>query len=197
MRYATIAVICLLSLAAGTASAIASTPPGDGSNGVLAGAGGDETSSAVHALRHEIRATRSLALRTAYVAALRAPRHGHAERRATTVPELVPILLRWQHRLRYYRAALQRRQPALDGLRCIHQYEGAWDAVSDSVPAYYGGLQMDRSFERTYGYDVLAARHGRDANRWPPHDQLMVAMRAYRDTGYGPWPNTSTACGLS
>jgi hypothetical protein len=147
VRYAAIALICLLSLAAGTASAIASTSPG-AANGVLAGTGADETSSAVRALRHEIRSTRGLAVWTAYVAALPAPRHGHAERRATTVPQLVPILLRWQHRLRSYRAALQRRQPALGGLRCIHHYGGAWNVVSDSVPTYYGGLQMDRSFER-------------------------------------------------
>jgi len=189
-------LICLLSLAAGTARALASTSPA-AANGVLAGTGADETSSAVHALRHEVRSTRGLAMWMAYVAALPASRHGHAERRATTVPQLVPILLCWQHRLRSHRAALQRRQPTLDGLRCIHHCECAWNAVSDSVPTYYGGLQMDRSFERAYGADVLAAADGLDANSWSPHDQLMVAMRAYRDTGYSPWPNPAAACGLS
>ena len=73
--------------------------------------------------------------------------------------------VRWQHRLTYYRAALARRQPVLAGLRCIHRYEGPWNAVSDSSPTYYGGLQMDRSFEQAYGDDVLAAHAGADAER--------------------------------
>ena len=189
MKYASIAIICLISLAAGTATAIASTAP-------TSHRSGDEASSAVRALRHEIRSTRHLALWTAYVAALPEPRHGHAERIATTVPELVPILIRWQHRLTYYRAALARRQPVLAGLRCIHRYEGPWNAVSDSSPTYYGGLQMDRSFEQAYGDDVLAAYGGTDADTWSAHDQLMVGMRAYRSVGYTPWPNTAAACGL-
>ncbi len=187
MRYAAVAVICLLALAAGTATAVGSTVPAHR---------GGEASAAVVALRHEIRATRRLALLTAYAAALPAPRHGHAERRATTVPALVPILERWQRRLHRYRAALARRQPALAGLRCIHGYEGAWSAVSDSSPTYYGGLQMDRAFERAYGGDVLTAHAGADADTWSAHDQLMVAMRAYRQDGYAPWPNTAAACGL-
>lgn len=150
----------------------------------------------MRALRQQIRATRGLAPWTAYVAALPAMRHGHAERAATTVPELVPILVRWQHLLSSYRAALARRQPALAGLRCIHHYEGPWNAVSDSSPTYHGGLQMDRAFERAYGSDVLGAHAGLDAESWSPHDQLMVAMRAYRSMGYSPWPNTAAACGL-
>jgi hypothetical protein len=186
VRYATIAAVCVLLLAVGTDNAVASTSP-------RAATG---ASAAVGALRHEIRATRGLALHTAFVAALPAPRHGHAERTATTVPALTPILARWQGRLRRYRAALLRRRPALTGLRCIHGYEGPWNAVSDSTPTYYGGLQMDRAFERAYGHDVLVARRGADADAWSRHDQLMVAMRAYRSVGYSPWPNTAAACGL-
>jgi hypothetical protein len=188
LRHATIAVICLLALAAGTATAGAARVPGHR---------GAEASAAVVTLRHQIRATRRLTLWTAHAAALPAPRHGHAEHSATTVPELVPILVRWQGRLHRYRAALARRQPALTGLRCIHRYEGAWNAVSDSTPTYYGGLQMDRAFERAYGAGVLTAHAGADADTWSAHDQLMVAMRAYRDAGYSPWPNTAAACGLS
>lgn len=196
LKYAIIAIICLLALAAGTATAIASTLPGDATAGASAHGSADVASSAVRALRQQIRATRSLALRTAYVAALPAMRHGNSERGATTVSELVPILVRWQHLSGYYRAALARRQPALAGLRCIHHYEGAWSAVSDSSPTYRGGLQMDRAFERAYGSDVLAAHAGHDADSWSPHDQLMVAMRAFRSRGYSPWPNTAAACGL-
>jgi hypothetical protein len=113
------------------------------------------------------------------------------------VPGLAPILRRWKGRLRRDRSAsLARRRPALSGLRCIHGHEGAWNAVSDSTPTYYGGLQMDRAFERAYGADVLAARGGADADAWSQHDQLMVGMHAYHRVGYSPWPNTAAACGL-
>ncbi len=196
MKYAVIAIICLLALAAGTATALAATLPGDAAAGASSHGSRDVASAAVRALRQQIRTTRGLALWTAYAAALPAVRHGTSERAATTVAELVPILVRWQHLSSYYRAALARRQPVLAGLRCIHHYEGAWNAVSDSSPTYRGGLQMDRAFERAYGSDVLAAHAGRDADRWSPHDQLMVAMRAYRSMGYTPWPNTAAACGL-
>jgi len=182
----------MLALAVGTATAIASTTPSDASSGTTH----DGSSSAVRSLRHQIRLTRSRTLRTAYVAALPLPRHGHAERSATTIQQLAPILLRWQHRLSYYRSALARRLPVLQGLKCIHSYEGAWTSVSATSPAYYGGLQMDRTFELSYGADVVASNAGLDANAWSPHDQLMVAMRAYRQVGYSPWPNTAAACGL-
>ncbi len=194
MRYAAAAVICLLSLAAGTATAVAATLPAGGS--AASQATREEASAAVRALRYQIRLTRGLALRDAFAAALPAPPHGHAERRATTIPALVPILVRWEGRLAHYRAALARREPTLQGFACIHTYEGPWNAVSDSDPTYYGGLQMDRTFEVDYGDDVLSSHGGRDANVWSAHDQLMVAMRAYRTTGYTPWPNTAAACGL-
>jgi hypothetical protein len=194
VRYATAVLICLLTFATATATTVAATLPGRGS--AAAHAAGDEASAAVRALRHQIRVTRGLALRDAFAAALPAPPHGHAERRAATIPELVPILVRWQGRLTHYRAAYARREPTLQGFACIHRYEGPWNAVSDSDPTYYGGLQMDRTFEVDYGDGVLSTHGGRDANAWSAHDQLMVAMRAYRATGYAPWPNTAAACGL-
>jgi hypothetical protein len=189
VRYPTAAVVCLLMLTTGAASASASTVP-------VARSAASEASAPVRALRRQIRVVRGRALRDAFDAALPAPPHGHAERRATTVAELVPILVRWQARLRHYRSALARRAPILSGFHCIHHYEGAWNAVSDSDPTYYGGLQMDRTFEQDYGAAVLGRHNGRDANVWSAHDQLMVAMRAYRTTGYAPWPNTAAACGL-
>ena len=45
---------------------------------------------------------------------------------------------------------------------------------SGHVPTYYGGLQMDASFEEAYGSDVLAYRGGH-ANVWPRDDQLWSA----------------------
>jgi hypothetical protein len=76
---------------------------------------------------------------------------------------------------------------------CIHRREGAWNDAGDP---YWGGLQMDRSFMRAYGRDMLARYRGRLADAWTPRDQMVVAERARRVRGYHPWPNTARACGL-
>ena len=75
---------------------------------------------------------------------------------------------------------------------CIHRYEGDWD---DGGGPYYGGLQMDYTFQRTYGAEFLQA-YG-TADHWPPAIQITVAMRAYLSgRGFGPWPTTRRLCGL-
>jgi hypothetical protein len=75
---------------------------------------------------------------------------------------------------------------------CIHHFEGSW---SDSDDPYWGGLQMDRGFMKTYAPLVL--RHRGFANRWSPLEQMWVAERAHRSgRGFGPWPNTAHYCGL-
>jgi hypothetical protein len=76
---------------------------------------------------------------------------------------------------------------------CIHHGEGSWS--SNTGNGYYGGLQMDLQFQRTYGSWALA-RYG-TADRWPPSVQIAVAIRAYLSgRGFFPWPNTARACGL-
>ena len=75
---------------------------------------------------------------------------------------------------------------------CIHRYEGSW---TDADAPYYGGLQMDLGFQRTYGRSLLA-RKG-TANNWTPLEQMWVAERALRaGRGFYPWPNTARYCGL-
>jgi hypothetical protein len=75
---------------------------------------------------------------------------------------------------------------------CIHRFEGAW---TDPQPPYYGGLQMDLSFQRTYGRHLLL-RKG-TADRWTPLEQMWVAEKAHRSgRGFYPWPNTARYCGL-
>lgn len=75
---------------------------------------------------------------------------------------------------------------------CIHRYEGAWD---DAGAPYYGGLQMDYSFQRAYGPEFLRA-YG-TADHWPPAIQITVAMRAYLSgRGFGPWPTARRLCGV-
>jgi hypothetical protein len=75
---------------------------------------------------------------------------------------------------------------------CIHHYEGAW---TDSGAPYWGGLQMDMAFQRTYGREFLRAFG--TADHWPPGIQIAVAIKAYLSgRGFRPWPNTSRLCGL-
>ena len=80
-----------------------------------------------------------------------------------------PEYRRWVLRL-WKKRAIQTRKAAANPPRkfawlCIHRHEGAWN---DPNPPYYGGLQMDISFQRAY-------RSGR---------------------GFYPWPNTARYCGL-
>ena len=76
---------------------------------------------------------------------------------------------------------------------CIHHGEGAWN--DDTGNGYYGGLQMDLTFQRTYGAFLLRTKG--TANHWSPYEQMWVAERAYESgRGFYPWPNTARACGL-
>jgi hypothetical protein len=97
----------------------------------------------------------------------------------------------------WQRVALKTRTRALNPPHkrewlCIHHFEGAWN---DPGPPYYGGLQMDLSFQRAYGGGLLA-RKG-TANHWTPLEQMWAAERAHRrGRGFYPWPNTARYCGL-
>jgi hypothetical protein len=80
-----------------------------------------------------------------------------------------------------------------DSFMCIHHYEGAWN--SNTGNGYYGGLQMDLTFQSLYGAEFLN-RWG-SADNWPVWAQLRAAVRAYQSgRGFTPWPNTARACGL-
>jgi hypothetical protein len=82
--------------------------------------------------------------------------------------------------------------PRLKDWLCIHHYEGAWN---DPSPPYWGGLQMDMTFQREYGAALL--RRKGTADHWTPLEQIWVAERAYRSgRGFYPWPNTARWCGL-
>ena len=114
-------------------------------------------------------------------------RHVHS-----TVPLRTPRALQyWRRQVRHV-SWLAAHPPHKRGWLCIHHFEGSW---SDSGDPYWGGLQMDRGFMRTYAPSFLF-RKGL-ANRWTPLEQMWVAERAHRSgRGYGPWPNTARYCGL-
>ena len=82
--------------------------------------------------------------------------------------------------------------PHLAEWLCIHRFEGSW---SDPNSPYYGGLQMDISFQRAYGPSLL--RRKGTADHWAPYEQMWVAERALRaGRGFYPWPLTARRCGL-
>jgi hypothetical protein len=84
------------------------------------------------------------------------------------------------------------RPPHRTAWLCIHRHEGAW---TDPNPPYYGGLQMDISFQQAYGRELL--RRKGTAENWTPLEQMWVAERAHRSgRGFYPWPNTARHCGL-
>lgn len=75
---------------------------------------------------------------------------------------------------------------------CIHAGEGSW---TDPNAPYWGGLQMDMSFQRAYGPEFLRAFG--TADHWPTSVQMAVAIKAHLSgRGYFPWPNTARRCGL-
>lgn len=75
---------------------------------------------------------------------------------------------------------------------CIHRFEGSWK--DDGAP-FWGGLQMDWSFQTTYGYYLYRLKG--TANHWNPIEQMWTAEKAFRaGRGFYPWPNTARYCGL-
>jgi hypothetical protein len=75
---------------------------------------------------------------------------------------------------------------------CIHSYEGSW---TDGGSPYWGGLQMDLTFQQTYGSGFM--RRWGTADHWPVWAQIAAARKA-RDSGrgYTPWSHTAHLCGL-
>jgi hypothetical protein len=103
---------------------------------------------------------------------------------------------RWVRDLWRIRAVRVRRRavnpPYRSAWLCIHRYEASW---RDPSPPYYGGLQMDLSFQRRYAPRLLRAKG--TADHWTPLEQIWAAERARRSgRGFSPWPNTARLCGV-
>jgi hypothetical protein len=116
----------------------------------------------------------------------------YVERTAQSQAYLGWLIRYWRRRSQVvFRRAL--RPPHLTQWLCIHRGEAGWDANTGN--GYYGGLQMDLGFQRTYGAFLLRIKG--TANHWTPLEQMWVAERAH-DSGRGfyPWPVTARNCGL-
>jgi hypothetical protein len=106
------------------------------------------------------------------------------------------VFRRWVRRAWFVRAARTRYRakhpPHVAAWLCIHRWEGSWH---DPDAPYYGGLQMDLAFQRTYGLRLL--RRKGTADHWAPFEQMWIAEHAVRaGRGFYPWPLTARRCGL-
>jgi hypothetical protein len=107
-----------------------------------------------------------------------------------SLARLQRIERRWRQRAHQARWRAKH-PPYLQAWLCIHRYEGSW---ADPGSPYWGGLQMDLSFQQTYGGWLL--QHKGTADHWSALEQIWVAVRAARSRGFSPWPNTARSCGV-
>jgi hypothetical protein len=103
---------------------------------------------------------------------------------------------RWVRDLWRGRAVRARRRalnpPYRSAWLCIHRYEASW---RDPGAPYYGGLQMDVSFQRRYAPRLYRVKG--TADHWTPLEQIWTAERARRSgRGFTPWPNAARLCGV-
>jgi hypothetical protein len=142
------------------------------------------------AWRRDIRRFRADTRRWVTVIRGRPPARVSRTPAARSMSQLRQLARRWRHRA--HQAWWQAKHPPeLEAWLCIHRYEGSW---ADSGSPYWGGLQMDLSFQEDYGSWLL--RHKGTADHWSPLEQIWVAVRASRSRGFSPWPNTARYCGV-
>jgi len=187
---------CLLAVLVAVAVVIGvpqATARGNGADGRTPAAAGAVLTSAARArsvrfIRHHRDATWTW---QRVMGRPRTPYLGDAESsQSPLLHERLRELWRGRSKRSYRRAA---NPPRLQEWLCIHGYEGPWDANTGN--GYYGGLQMDLEFQRTYAPGLL--RRKGTANNWTPLEQIWVAERAYRSgRGFFPWPNTARFCEL-
>jgi hypothetical protein len=142
-------------------------------------------------LRDEIEAARTEAWRWQRVMGMRPTSSGKIHASAGLRYQRWALNL-WQARARVLRVRASH-PPHRDAFLCIQSYEGPWTAATGN--GYYGGLQMDISFQRRYGAKLFRVKG--TADHWTPLEQIWVAERAHASgRGFGPWPNTARACGV-
>jgi hypothetical protein len=157
----------------------------------------------IHKQRVAVKFLRRKIVRRSLVAYLPHPRKAHLSWKRTQVRRELSWWVRTDRLTRKLaRVPLSRRIPRWSQWQCIAHYESMkiWSMSPTSEPssggAYWGGLQMDVSFQHTYGEDMIRRHHGGLANTWSEPEQITVANRAWQTRGYQPWPNTARSCGL-
>ena len=113
------------------------------------------------------------------------------DQRGKMSPEEARNLARKWHRRASAASRTAHHPPKLQAWQCIHHYEGSW---RDPNAPYWGGLQMDYSFQSAYGAWLL--KHKGTANHWAPLAQIWAGVRAWRVRGFEPWAGSAHACGV-
>lgn len=140
--------------------------------------------------RSHLRKSRAGAQRWLTVIRGRPPRGLSRTLASHSAEHLRALALLW-HRREHQDWRRAEHPPLLRDWTCIHHYEGSW---TDHGAPYWGGLQMDYSFQSTYGGWLL--RHKGTADHWSSLEQIWAAVRAWRVRGFSPWPNTARDCGV-
>ena len=135
-------------------------------------------------------------LRVMHLHALAPPKTRALQGMQTEPGNLQTLASRWTARLHALRVRFTH-PPHLTQFRCIQSYETAppfpgWRTNSGN--GYYGGLQMDRTFQQ--GYGAWLYQHKGTAQHWSALEQIWTSEQAYLSRGYHPWPNTARDCGL-
>lgn len=79
----------------------------------------------------------------------------------------------------------------LGGGTTVSHGEGSW---TDHGPMFFGGLQMNRGFQGSYGPELFRTKG--TADKWTAFEQLWTAEQAIKAKGFAPWPQTGPACGV-
>jgi hypothetical protein len=119
----------------------------------------------------------------------------YLDRRSRSLSYRQWVLELWKTRARVAkRRALH--PPYLRKWLCIfsHERDPRQGWRTNTGNGYYGGLQMDVSFQRRHGAWLLRAKGG--AHRWTPIEQVWVAERGRRVQGWYAWPVSARRCGL-
>jgi hypothetical protein len=155
------------------------------------GAAAQTDEAIANALVREIELHRAQTWHRQRVMGARRTRTAFVERRISSVDVLRRLRETWRTRAAQARKRLIR-PPHRAAWLCIQRFEGSW---TDPNAPYYGGLQMDITFQRTYGRYLL--RRKGTADRWTPAEQMWTAEKALSaGRGFHPWPNTARRCGL-
>lgn len=117
--------------------------------------------------------------------------YGH-ESRAQSIRYLKHLVRIWKHHYRHAKWQAHHPPPSLWAWLCIHRHEGPWN--SSTNPIYDGGLQMNDTFQYTYGRKWRRLKG--PAYNWTKWEQIWTGVRAWRTRGFGPWPNTRIPCGV-
>ena len=181
----------LLLVLAGIPSAVAAASGGNGPHAAAAQTASSARADSTDYWNQKARRAQAATVRWLTVVRGRPPQQASHHESANSSPEAAHELWLTWHQRAVAAWQLAKNPPRLDAWNCIHSYEGSW---SDPDAPYWGGLQMDMSFQSAYGTWLL--NHKGTANHWTPLQQIWAGVRAWRVRGFAPWSNTAHACGV-